>query len=93
MLIRSNAIRLRDSKIKGDFMQICDLPDDANKLMKQSFLSLQIKGRTYLTLLADRLNKQKTSKLGQQRLETLTKCTKPLDQDTSSPISYKLPHV
>ena len=68
MLIRSNEIRLWDSKIKGDFMHICDLPDHTSKLMKQSFLSLQIKGRTYLTLLADRffyLNKQKTSKLGQ----------------------------
>ena len=54
MLIRSNAIRLWDSKIKGDFIYICDLPDHTSKLMKQSFLSLQIKGRTYLTLLADR---------------------------------------
>ena len=96
MLICSNAIRLWDSKIKGDFMYICVLPDHTSKLMKQSFLSLQIKGRTYLTLLADRffyLNKQKNSKLGQYRLETLTNCTKPLDQDTSSPLSYKLPHV
>ena len=54
MLIRSNEIRLWDSKIKGDFMYIWDLPDHTSKLMKQSFLSLQIKGRTYLTLLADR---------------------------------------
>ena len=54
MLIRSKAIRLRDSKIKCDFRYICDLPDHTNKLMKQSFLSLQIKVRTYLTLLADR---------------------------------------
>ena len=35
-------------------MYICDLPDHTSKLMKQSFLSLQIKGRTYLTLIADR---------------------------------------
>ena len=54
MLICSKAIRLWDSKIKGDFMYICDLLDHTSKLMNQSFLSLQIKGRTYLTLLADR---------------------------------------
>ena len=54
MLIRSKEIRLWDSKIKGDFMYIWDLLDHTSKLMKQSFLSLQIKGRTYLTLLADR---------------------------------------
>ena len=39
------------------------------------------------------LNKHKSSKLRQYLLVTLTKCTKPMDQVTSGPISYKLPHV
>ena len=43
------------------------------------------------------INKHKSSKLGQYRLVTLTKCTKPMVQwyiqDTSGPISYKLPHI
>ena len=35
-------------------MYIRDIPDHMSKLVKQSFSSLQIGGRTYFTLLADR---------------------------------------